>query len=73
MSIGGSARGPFLLCITRPGAKKGFWTSEWLKGEVSKDDVEEEAQALLTDPRDSVVVVNVWSLKDGQFVGGWKR
>lgn len=71
--IGINARGPFLLLVQRPGNKAGFHKSEWLTGEVEKSEVESEAQALLTDPRDTIEAVNVWSLKDQQFVGGYRH
>lgn len=71
--IGGSARGPFLLLVTRPGNKPGFHKTEWLTGEVERTDVESEAQALLDDPRDTIERVNVWSLKDQQFCGGFRK
>lgn len=63
-------RGPFRLCVTRPCATKpGFFRSEWLKGSVDRADVEDEARALLQDPRDSIQHVAVWSVTEGQFVG----
>jgi len=66
-------RGPYLFCVTRPGKKPGRVTSEWLKGCIDKHDVEDEAQALLADPRDTITQVSVWSIKEEQFVGGYKR
>ena len=62
-------RGPFLLNVVRPGKKAGFNSSEWLKGSVEKADVEEEVHALLTDPRDSITAVSVWSELEEQFAG----
>lgn len=62
--------GPFRLQVIRPFAtKKGFYRSEWLPGMSDKDDVAEEAMAILTDPRDTVITVCVWSVREGQFVG----
>jgi hypothetical protein len=71
-------RGPFLLCVTRPHPKatraaKGFSSTEWLKGEVAKDDLMAEAAAILADPRDTVVNVFAWSVKDQQFAGGFRK
>lgn len=60
-------RGPFSLMVVRPG-KKGKMKSEWLSGVVDGPDVPEEAHALLTDPRDTIMRVHVWSEKDNQFV-----
>lgn len=67
-------RGPFLFCVTRPFATKpGFFRSAWLKGEVDKDDVPDEARALLNDPRDTITAVDVWSVREGCFVGGFTK
>lgn len=66
-----SHRGPFQLLVVRPWTK-GRIKTEWLKGSVSSEDVEAEAQALLTDPRDKIILVNCWSLKDNQFVMSWR-
>ncbi len=67
-------RGPFRLCITRPAKKPGPpLTSEWLPGEKSdRDEVEAEARALLADKKDSICSVHVWSVREEQFVGGFK-
>jgi len=62
-------RGPFKFLLARPGAKPGFYRSQWLKGHVLRDDVEAEADALLTDPRDTILDVCVWSVTEQQFVG----
>ncbi len=66
-------RGPFLFCLTRPVEKTKNWatgrySSEWLKSEVQKEDVVEEARSLLTDPRDTVSSIGVWSQKENVFV-----
>lgn len=70
-------RGPFRLCLTRDrGTKvlpKNRFTSEWAKGEVAKDDCEEEARSLLDDPRDTIVGVHFWSVKEEQFCGGMRK
>jgi len=67
-------RGPFLFCVTRPHkTKKNHFTSEWLRGSVDRDDVESEARALLTDPRDTITSVHVWSEREQQFAGGYRR
>ena len=72
MSFLNNHRGPFRLVVTRPLAKKpGFFTTEWLKGETSGDEVFSEAQALLADPRDTITHVNVWSVTEESFVGGY--
>lgn len=62
-------RGPFVFCVGRPHAKRpGFHTSEWLQGSIERDDVLSEAEALLSDPRDTITTVSVWSEREQQFV-----
>lgn len=61
-------RGPFKFHVTRPGKKAGHVTGEWVKGTVDKDDVEGDALALLSDRRDDITHVGVWSLREQQFV-----
>ena len=66
-------RGPFRLMLTRPYVtRKGFYRSEWIMGLTERDDVESEALGYLTDPRDTVIGVNVWSASEQQFIGGYK-
>lgn len=67
-------RGPYRLQLIRPFATKpGFFRSEWLSGVTDSDDVADEALGYLTDPRDNVVSVFVWSQAENQFVGGYRR
>lgn len=74
MSFLDNHRGPFRFCITRPHkTKPGFHTTEWLKGDVDRDDVSSEATALLTDPRDTITSVGVWSEREQQFAGSFKQ
>ncbi len=61
-------RGPYIFCVVRPGKKPGFYKSEWLKGSTEREDVGPEALALLTDPRDTVLQVAVWSEREACFV-----
>lgn len=62
-------RGPYRLHVARPiKSKPGFYRSEWLKGSVDADDVPDEALSLLTDPRDSIVSVTIWSEREQCFV-----
>ena len=65
-------RGPYRFCVVRPSKGKTPHRTEWLSGEVSGDQVDEEAEALLTDPRDSIIAINVWSLKEEQYVWSYK-
>lgn len=60
-------RGPYVLCVTRL-VGRARWTSEWLKGVVDREDVDEEAWSLLDDPRDAIASVAVWSERENQFV-----
>ena len=65
-------RGVFKLQVIRPlKGKKGFHSSELLGGEIEGPDVEEEALALLTDPRDNIEGIGVWSVREEQFVHGY--
>lgn len=67
-------RGPYLFCLDRPHPRKrGFATSEWLTGAVDRDDVQSEALALLSDPRDTIAGVSVWSINEQCFVGGYRK
>lgn len=70
-------RGPFRFCLTRDRGPKVLprnrYTSEWLAGETQRADCEEEARALLDDPRDTIVSVHFWSVKEEQFCGGMRR
>lgn len=62
-------RGPYRLEVTRPfTTKAGFFRTEWLPGIVESEDVGDEALALLSDPRDTIVSVGVWSEREQQFV-----
>ena len=70
-------RGPYTFCICRPVEKAKNWASpryasEWLKGDVASEDVGAEAMVLLSDPRDCICHVAVWSSKENQFVTGIK-
>lgn len=69
-------RGPFLFCILRAAATKknaGAVESEWLKTPTEKEDVVEEALALLEDPRDGIVNVGLWSEGEQAFVTTFRR
>lgn len=70
-------RGPFVLNVVRPGKKKNCLTcatSEWLKGSIREGkDTEEQALALLNDPRDTISSVHVWSETEQQFVMGYNK
>lgn len=72
-SFGSLHRGPFALMVRRPHPVKtkrerGFFVTEWLKGETSIDDVEDESLALLSDPLDTIDNVQIYSLSENQFV-----
>lgn len=60
--------------ITRPHAKKrGHVTGEWLPGNVDTAEAAEEAEALLSDPRDTISGVYLWSDRHSCFVNKWRR
>jgi len=61
-------RGPFRFLVTRPSKGRHPFVSEWLQGSTEAEDVESEALALLSDRRDRIVRVAVWSVRDSQFV-----
>lgn len=64
-------RGPFSLFLVRPGKKN--LKGEWLKGSIGGAEVEEEARTFLTDPRDKVLRVHVWSDTENQFVMTYRK
>jgi len=68
-------RGPYRLVVCRPHPrKKGHSTSEILTGVTRHGaDVQEEARALLTDPRDTIVTITVWSESEECFVMSYTR
>lgn len=73
MNIGERHRGPFRFQVERLGSGKTPVRAAWLPGTIPAWDVEEEAQTLLTDPRDAILRVNVWSMADQQFVMTFRR
>lgn len=67
-------RGPFRLCVARPFVSKpGFIRSEWLPGVVDSAEITAEAHALLSDPRDSILTVDVWSEREQKFVHTYRK
>lgn len=67
-------RGPFVLVVSRPMVTKPrFWRSERLSGSSDGQTAQEEAHALLTDPRDTIDGVSVWSLREEQFVMNYRK
>ena len=52
--------------------KPTFTQTEWLAGTVEGDEAEDEARALLGDPRDRISGVHLWSDREQQFVMGWR-
>jgi hypothetical protein len=59
-------RGPFRLVAVRQTPKGP--AVQWLKGNVEGEEAEAEAKALMTDPRDTIDAVEVWSERQSQFV-----
>lgn len=70
-------RGPYVLQIvrTRVGTHKGRYACEvcLLPGRVDGMDVAAEASALMTDPRDTIEAVYVWSEPEQQHVMTYRR
>lgn len=67
--------GPYVLYVSRPNTKKpGWWTGEKLKGEHEfGEDAMTEALARLADPNDNIAFVNVWSVSEDAYVGGYRK
>jgi hypothetical protein len=53
--------------IERPSKGKSPYRSEWLAGNVDRDDMVSEAWALVNDPRDTITCVKVWNERWGMF------
>lgn len=66
-------RGPYRFHVERPSKGKTGYRNEWLPGSVPTWDAEEEARALLTDPRDTILRVHVWSEREQQFVMTYRK
>lgn len=67
-------RGPFILMIGRPHKKKkGFYTSEWLTGAEEGPEAQAAAYALLTDPRDTICTISVWSEREQSFSMNYRK
>jgi hypothetical protein len=72
MAIFGRHRGPYTLCVLRPGGKSG--RTQFLSGRIIKgEDVIAESLALIRDPRDGITNVSVWSETEQQFVTTFRR
>lgn len=67
-------RGPYVLQVSRPAPKRKYpVTMETLRGTVHGSEVEEEAKALLADPRDTITAVFVWSVPEQQHIVTYRR
>ena len=67
-------RGPYRLQVIRlTPTRKCPYATETLPGTVETDDIPTEAQALLDDPRDSIIAVIVWSDSEQQHVTTYNR
>jgi hypothetical protein len=71
-------RGPFVLKGWRPPTKAGKPTASKLPEAVilakavQREEVLELCESFLTDPRDTLTEVEVWSEREDQFVGTMK-
>lgn len=62
-------RGPYRLQVIRETpTRKMPWHIESLPGTVEPEDIPGEAEALLTDPRDTITAVLVYSDSENQHV-----
>lgn len=70
-------RGPFKLQVVRPRpitkTLRAGCTVTTLQGTVTKDDVTDEAHSLLTDPRDTIEAVYVWSVPEQQHILTYRK
>lgn len=72
-------RGPFTLVAFRPknvtrfGRKEVIEEKEIVGQGVGRDEVFELIESFLTDPRDSITSIHVWSERDNQFLGGMRK
>lgn len=66
-------RGPFRFLVARPSTGKTPIRTAWLPGEVHRADVDDEAMALLTDPRDGIISISVWSVTEQQYVWTYRK
>jgi hypothetical protein len=67
-------RGPFTLQVCRlTPTRKVKYHTETLRGALDRDDVADEARMLLTDPRDTIDAVYVFSVPEQQHVMTYTR
>lgn len=71
MSFINNHRGPFRFLLTRSTSKgsKSPFKSEWLTSKFDRDEVLDEARAILDDTRDKVLSIQVWSEREDSFIG----
>lgn len=62
-------RGPYQFQVLRPKPTRKYpYTCLTLPGVSNADEVDAEARALLADPRDTIIAVYVWSVREQQHV-----
>lgn len=67
-------RGPFVLRVLRHTPRRKYpFQSQLLPGTVARWDVKEEAHALLTDPRDTIESVTVYSEPEQKHITTYRR
>ncbi len=67
-------RGPYILGVLRDAPRrKAKVTYDLLPGKVEVDDIRDEAQALLSDKRDTILSVYVFSVREEQYVTAYRR
>jgi hypothetical protein len=63
-----------VLLIGRPHKKKAcFFSSEWLQGSDDGPGTQDSAYALLTDPRDTINTISVWSEREQSFAMNYRK
>jgi hypothetical protein len=67
-------RGPYVFGVIRETpTRKLKWHYDLLPGNVEVDDIRDEARALLSDPRDTITSVIVFSVHEQRHVTTYKR
>jgi hypothetical protein len=73
--IYGRHRGPYTLLLTREmkTEKKSTLVNDHMTGPFSGEEAHEEARMLVTDPRENILDVHVFSNTEGQFIGAYYK
>ena len=67
-------RGPYVFAVIRETPKRKMkYTFDTLPGKVEVEDIEDEAKALLSDKRDTITSIYVFSAYEDQHVTTYTR